>query len=73
MKLRDALRAEARRCISSTIAECDGNVTRSAKLLGVNRTHLYRIAHAVGAKISRQPGAYGAYGAIDLGRFLGRR
>ncbi len=48
---REASEAHQREFIKEKLAEADGNVTRAAELLGLDRSHLYRRMRALGINV----------------------
>ena len=53
VSLRDARAAFEKRYIERKLARCDGNVSRTAELLGVERSNLYRKIRAYGIAVER--------------------
>lgn len=45
MKLSDAISIAIRTCIESTLEQCGGNVKAAAKVLGVHRSQIYKLAN----------------------------
>ena len=50
---REGREAYERNYIIRKIAECDGNITRTAEALGIDRSHLYRRMKALGISDKR--------------------
>jgi two-component system nitrogen regulation response regulator NtrX len=50
---REGREADERNYILRKLAECDGNVTRTAEALGIDRSHLYRRMKALGISDKR--------------------
>ena len=55
---REGRESYERNYILRKLAECDGNVTRTAEALGIDRSHLYRRMKALGIS-DKRPGATG--------------
>ena len=55
--LRDARAAFEKRFIEHKLVQCGGNVSRTAELLGVERSNLYRKIRAYGIEVERGSGA----------------
>jgi two-component system, NtrC family, nitrogen regulation response regulator NtrX len=55
---REGRDAYERNYILRKLAECDGNITRAAEALGIDRSHLYRRMKALGIS-DKRPGAAG--------------
>lgn len=60
MKLNDAISIAIRVCIESAVEQSGGNVKRAALLIGVHRTHLYKLASVHGARLPKRPRAIAA-------------
>ncbi len=52
--LRDARAAFEKLFIEKKIADAEGNVSRAAELLGLERSHLYRKLRACGIEVQRE-------------------
>jgi two-component system nitrogen regulation response regulator NtrX len=50
---REGREAYERNYILSKLSECEGNVTRTAEALGIDRSHLYRRMKALGISEKR--------------------
>jgi two-component system nitrogen regulation response regulator NtrX len=51
---RDASEAHQREFIRATLAEAEGNVSRAAELMGMDRSHLYRRMKALGINVREE-------------------
>lgn len=63
LSYREQLQAAKRRIIQRALREQRKNVSAAARMLGVNRTYFYRLAHRVGVTLKPKPGAHrGSWG-----------